>query len=348
MKYSKKIISLTITIAIVFNIFMLSDIKAMAHEAMLDVEYDNCITHESNQVPEDGIDEMWYGLEFENVCRHISHNETTIKYYFSDLSYDGTYSWPADNVGQEIKDAYANSMKKWNNVYFYSYDSDGLLQKHKVINIIEGTESDHNLTIYPTHNSSNYATTDPIGYAEIVETGTTGHFHYSEWYMQVNINYFDVNSTIGLEAVRVARERIGAHEIGHILGLRDIDSNSLCQSNVNFEHHTEIIMGYGTDPTSRALDITYKDIAGVAIMRGFHTDNDHKWLNCGLQSDGTYKILCSICNGVRYVNSLSEYTYDTYNACNGNHNLSSGIIVLVDADVEAYINGTLEINVPNN
>ena len=68
--------------------------------------------------------------------------------------------------------------------------------------------------------------------------------------------------------------------------------------------------------------VLYKDIAGVAITRGFHTDNDHKWLNCGLQSDGNYKLVCSICNGVKQVTSLSGYTYETYGACNNRHTVS--------------------------
>ena len=87
-------------------------------------------------------------------------------------------------------------------------------------------------------------------------------------------------------------------------------------------------MGYG-NIAYRTSDITYKDIAGVAITRGFHTDSDHKWLYAGQQSDGTYKLICSICNGVKYVESLSGYTYDTYNACGENHTLSSGNMMAV-------------------
>ena len=75
--------------------------------------------------------------------------------------------------------------------------------------------------------------------------------------------------------------------------------------------------------------VLYKDIAGVAITRGFHTDNDHKWLNCGLQSDGNYKLVCSICNGVKQVTSLSGYTYETYGACNNRHTVSYGNMMAV-------------------
>ncbi len=143
----------------------------------------------------------------------------------------------------------------------------------------------------------------------------------------MNVDIDDFYSVTDDDTVEATRERTGAHEIGHILGLRDIYKNELCHSDAIYDHHQEVIMG-DFSPTS-ALDITYQDIAGVAITRGFHTDNDHKWLNCGLQSDGTYKILCSICNGVRYVSSLSGYTYDTYNACNGNHSLSGGNMMAV-------------------
>ncbi len=97
----------------------------------------------------------------------------TIKYYFSNVSQDDTYTWTTDILStdaQEIKDAYANSMKKWNNIYFYSYNIYGTLEKHKVINIIEGTESDHNLIIYPTHGQFNYsAHTETDSSRELVE-----------------------------------------------------------------------------------------------------------------------------------------------------------------------------------
>lgn len=142
--------------------------------------------------------------------------------------------------------------------------------------------------------------------------------------MTVNINHFYVNSSNNADEVSLVRERTGAHELGHVLGLRDVDSINLCNATTSTEHHHELLMGYGYPLVDRSFNITYKDIAGVAILRGFHTDDDHKWLDCGVQSDGTYKLLCSICNGVKYVDSLSDFIYDTYNDCYGNHTLSSG------------------------
>ncbi len=114
--------------------------------------------------------------------------------------------------------------------------------------------------------------------------------------------------------------------MGHILGLRDVDEH--CSAHNKKDHHLEVLMGYGSPETDRSQDITYKDIAGVAITRGFHTDSDHKWLNDGIHY-GQYKLICSICNGVKKVNSLDGYVYDEYQYCQGNHSFSSGNMMAV-------------------
>lgn len=79
-------------------------------------------------------------------CPHISHEKTVVTYYFAETSKDGTYSWTTDvseTVANDIKNTYANSMKKWNNVYFYSYDdSTGLITKNKIINVVEAENAE--------------------------------------------------------------------------------------------------------------------------------------------------------------------------------------------------------------
>ena len=323
MKLRKRWISLVLTLILMVNIALSGAIQIFAHAAMLDVDYDNCIADTEG----DGINEMWYVLSKNSRCRHISHETETIKYYFADSNPDSKYTWTTDvsaSVAQEIKDAYANSMKKWNNVYFYSYDENNIVTKHKVINIVEGTKTDYDLIIYPITGGDNIATTGPLGNEEIIESGTPNHSHYSQWKMNVNVDCFYVHNGYNQAIVNSIRERNGAHEFGHVLGLRDLDSNNLCNSSKNNQHHEEVLMGYGYTLTDRASNITYKDIAGVAITRGFHTDNDHKWLNCGKQANGNYKLICTICNGVKEVKSLSGYSYNPYGACNGNHALSSG------------------------
>ena len=328
MKLNKRFIAFIMAIVMVVNFSILGAIQVFAHDAMLDVDYDDCIY----EIGADGINETWYILDKGSVCRHISHEVDTIKYYFADSVVGSTYTWTTDvsaSVAQEIKNAYAESMKKWNNVYFYSYDDNGILNKHKIINIVEGTATDHNLTIYPVTGKDFIAATGPIGTMDEIESGTVSHRHYSKWEMEVNIDYFYVHGTYTQTYIDLVRERNGAHEFGHVLGLRDVDSSNLCNATTSVQHHHELLMGYGSPMADRSSDITYKDIAGVAITRGLHTDSDHKWLNCGLQSNRKYKLLCSICNGIIEVSSLSGYTYETYGACGGNHNLSDGNMIAV-------------------
>lgn len=334
MKLIQKGFSLVIVLVVLANFPLFCIVQVTAHDAMLEVAYDNCVYVSSD----DGIDEAWYVLDNTTVCRHLSHEEHTIKYYFEESSEDGTYTWTTDvseTVAEEIKTAYANSMKKWNDVYFYSYDSSGNVVKNKIINIVEGTITDHNLSIYPGIGADYVAETNIAGTSEPIETGDVDHRHYSEWKMTVYVNHFYVHTGYDAYYVNSVRARIGAHEFGHVLGLRDVDN--YCNSTSSSQHHHELLMGYGRPQESRQQNITYKDVAGVAITRGFHTDADHKWLNCGLQSDGTYKLICSICNGVNKVDSLNGYTYDTYASCDNNHTLSSeNMMAVASCGVQDY------------
>lgn len=80
-------------------------------------------------------------------------------------------------------------------------------------------------------------------------------------------NVFDISlwKDSSHSAQEVILSRTGAHEIGHILGLRDIDS---IEGDSSKYHHEEILMGYSRFLTeTRQTEITYKDIAVVAITR---------------------------------------------------------------------------------
>ena len=171
-----------------------------------------------------------------------------------------------------------------------------------------------------------------------------GHYHYSSWIMNINVEWFveDIYQ-LTAEELNWVKETVGAHEFGHVLGLRDVDyiyrnnnNANICGSDLGIEHHSELLMGYTEQDLQNLLDITYsspnityKDIAGVAITRGFHTDEDHRWLTTGALIDGEYKLICSICNGVKYVESLTEYPHDMYMYCEGDHELSDGNMMAV-------------------
>ena len=115
----KKHIALFTALLLIVNVALLCPIYASAHASLLNVAYDDCAA----KIDGDHIDEMWYILGEGDSLKHISHEEFTIKYYFSNASLDGADTWTSNNISvelaQEIKNAYANSMKKWNNVYFY-------------------------------------------------------------------------------------------------------------------------------------------------------------------------------------------------------------------------------------
>ena len=334
MKTSKKILAFFMSLVIVVSFSVFGTVQSYAHSAMLNVNYDNCEMADGS----DGINEMWYSLTRASLCHHIPEDVYTIKYYIVE-SAPNAYTWTTDvtiDEAREIKNAYVNSMKKWNNVYFYSYNSSGIVEKRSLINITEGTASDHNLSIYPmplggeSNPDNDIATTAPVGNATIIEPGTTEHKHYNEWRMNVCVLYFAYGNPL-VRCVDFIRERVGAHELGHVLGLRDVDAEGVCNAENpnNTEHHHEILMGYGTPLAAGSKDIKYKDIAGVAITRGFHTDEDHMWLNAGVQSDGQYKLICSICNGVKMVSSLSGYSYSTYGSCGNAHTVASGNMIAV-------------------
>ncbi len=344
----KKVISFIVAFAILANLLWAGVVPTHAHEAMLEVSYDPC--EEDQDL--DSVNEAWYALVYKGECEHIGAEVQTIKYYFEEFSEGGTYTWTTnelitDEVAAAIKDAYASSMKKWNNVYFYAYDSEGRVVKRRIINIVEGTYEDHDISIYPAQKLGNVAETEPVGNGVSIETDSVNHKHFSEWLMRVNVELFceeTCNTTENVSSTVITlKERTGAHEIGHVLGLYDLDI--ICHYYIpeyvpspDKQHHHELLMGYGEPQFRRGKNITYKDIAGVAITRGFHTDNDHLWIYCGMQN-GNHKLLCSICNGVKTVSSLAGYTYEYYGDCLGNHNLSSGNMMAVasyETETESY------------
>ena len=129
-------------------------------------------------------------------------------------------------------------------------------------------------------------------------------------------------------------ECVGAHEFGHVLGLYDVDK--LCGSSEEVDHHGGILMGYGNVFDQMAQNPTYKDIAGVSITRGFHTDDNHRWM-IRTRDDGSTYLICSLCNGIRTEFTLTNGIYEgqtpvVYGSCNDNHSLTGGNMLLVATD----------------
>ena len=143
----KKATVLLLTFVTTITCSIFSSTHAFAHDALLNVTYDDCINVKNS----DGINEMWYDLEQATFIRHIDNDIDTIYYYFEDAPNGDTWSecLPSASRREAVQTAFATSMEKWNNVLFYSYDTMGNVVKHKLIHVTEGTKDIHNLSIYP-------------------------------------------------------------------------------------------------------------------------------------------------------------------------------------------------------
>ena len=123
--YIRKSLYIIMTVTLI----LCNCIQANAHDMVLYVDYDEC-SYDENADVHDDLSEIWYYVTRYNSMYHLSEETTTIKYYFADNTVDGAYNWsnavaPFSSLTTEevnqIKRAYADSMEKWNNVYFYSY-----------------------------------------------------------------------------------------------------------------------------------------------------------------------------------------------------------------------------------
>ena len=330
--------------------------EVLAHFEDIDVIYDECIP--VNYVDEDnigdGINEKWYsifpqaqGTNTYHYYKDTSIATQTIRYFFANennIDKDNPCDWYTNisqELGDEIKNNYANSMEKWNNVYAYNLGNNNQISKIKLINVFEGDENNYDLIIYPrtskAYASTTYSSNHGFNYEATLDN--YNHKHYNKYIMRVNIAAFASDNVTNRA---ISYSRVGSHELGHVLGLDDVkpyvENNELLAANC---HHEELLMGYAKDyaPDKRYTEITYKDIAGVMITMGFHTANDHKWMYTEdsnivdpetgniIINDG-YKLICSICNGVKYTTSIPEGSVE-YLSCGGNHSLTSNHMMAV-------------------
>ncbi|MCM1260875.1 MAG: hypothetical protein NC182_07095 [Prevotella sp.] len=286
-----------------------------AHPNVLDVAYD---AYQSTQDQEEE-NELWYLLHRSHIeydeYLHLSEDTTIIRYYFSDYAKnDLDYTWTTDvseEIATEIRNAFIKSLCKWNDVVYYTYDQNGNRIKRQLITIEEGTKDNYNLLIYPIGATAPYvASTAPLGEGIRIDTHTSllRHIHYEKWYMNVNLHYFYQNQDVSSQEAFIHKERTGMHELGHVLGLRDIDA--YCSFN---QHHEGLLMGYRNGLNCQ-LGATYQDIAGVAITRGYHTDEDHIWMK-RVNKDDTVDLICAICNGIIYDVKTVENNIINYQSC---------------------------------
>ena len=299
-----------------WNVFFVK-FSLSAHGTVLEVNYDEC---------GDDLEKSWYLLsdcdsdEFRHYYSHVSDN-TIIRYHIHDTGYENnSYSWTTDINeidAAQIKESLINSMKLWNDVIFYTYDENGNKIENQLVSVVEGgsNEEDHNLCIYPTNSNEGHSAS--ISYYEeyeneeqeillVEDEDNFSHKHIKKYLMVVNVPHFYECGEISNDNVLENKLYTGAHELGHMLGLKDLDR--FCSKITNNPdedwHHGEMLMGY---ESAKYEDIPYQDISGVAITRGIHTDNDHVWMK-RINEDETIDLICAQCNGILYNVNISKET----------------------------------------
>ncbi len=372
-----------VTFLLCIFLILLFSLTTVAHPLILNISYDEC----SQEELVDGKNEIWYKIDeistkFPNTSLHLSDTVDEIKYYFSPTAENSNDDWitcvkrvansspwytvlsdsEASAIANRIKSVYAESMEKWNDVYYYSYDSGGNRVANKIITVTEGTATDHNVKIYPTsQQGESIASTVIRSDVDYWDVLAHNHAHIPTYEMIVNINDFyeategitPDTETIGI----IIRENTGAHEIGHMLGLADLDgwctiecTCDICTDNDSSNdedctykgHHEEALMGYG-QTESRVTHITYKDIAGVSITRGFHTDSDHVWMLRINTENNTKDVICALCNGVKLsIQNDVQFNGGVYyylgeeipvfGSCNNAHDINNSNMLLVATD----------------
>lgn len=337
MKHIKVLFVFICIITICFiNIF---NFKIYAHSTNLGIDgyegitYDPCKPY--NQYTTDTVDsygEKWYTLNAErrgiNQISHIDDDIFTVYYKIYDDGDQTDESWV--NNYETYKRAVKLGITDWNYVGAYETDVNGVIQIIPVVNFVdvdtlEDPDSVYvNLEIHMNDNTDFGISgeIDPFYDTEVISDtqvyGGITHYHYTKYKIICYPHQYPDFLSMFQDMIRT-----GAHEAGHLLGLTDIDQLEVYPE-IGY-HHQELLMGYPLGQTEATSNITYNDLAGVLITRGIHTNDEHKWLYDECSSTiNSHKLICSICNCVKYVESLEGYEFLIYKACDNNHTVESG------------------------
>lgn len=298
----------------------------------------------------------WFYEEVFHMPESLGTSSNPVKYYFSDmgrgseshlnlsgLTYQkGTRYIMWSNIVPMLR----KGIEKWNHVYF----RDGSIDKRLVY--LEETTSVNNANIifYPSVAKSTADTYINLDYSieqAEVHPGTTEYVeescvdawsstfssieskHCSKYDIIINYREIFKNLYVGLSYdLFVSKiEKIGTHEIGHVLGLGDIN-NVRSVDNSNSAHiinRPDLIMSREFSE-NHTIEIPYKEIAGVAIFRGIHTEGEHQWLEENFNNQTRYK--CVICNGttgVRPNGTIIEYGHSS----EGSHTHTDSDLIIV-------------------
>lgn len=296
---------------------MMFSIVSHAHDASeYTLETWNTMTNDNEQ------GRNWFFMEDSHIPETLGTQNNPLLYYFNDMGIGSeshlnlssfTYQKNSRNLmWSNIKPILRKGVQKWNNVYF----RDGSVDK-RLIYIEETTSLNNaNVVFYPSaakpsvenemYDDLKYtviqnSTYTYIGTTEKVDESCVDlsdtyeeHQHCTKYQIVINIRELIKEETTH-SLLMLKTEKIGTHEIGHVLGLTDIEHKES-----SYVSHPELIMSSGYSDDNHTLDIPYQEVVGVAILRGLHTDEEHQWVEESYNGETRYK--CIICNGYTSVN----------------------------------------------
>ena len=306
------------------------NVTSFAHSSNIGIDgadgttYDECIKYELDMLADAYYEENWYTLVsyYDNNYQmdHLDDDIEIIYYEIIDNGYfDSNITWGENPT--KYKQHIQYGIDKWNNITLFKKTEAGTYTKVPLVNLVDiNSLSDRNgiepnIIIAPGYIEIEDVTGQaiPLENSFIEEdyqvVNDIAHKHYSQYLIEI---YPENMADVSIEYPYLVYTT--CHEIAHALGLQDIDAYEGC-GNFFTWHHTNLLMGYG-DVNRRDYDITYNDMAGVLLTREHHTAEDHEWLydpSVGVEQG--HKLICSLCNVVKYVNDLSSYEYDIYQSC---------------------------------
>lgn len=307
------------------------------------ITYDPCIPF-SDDYPEsaNSDNESWYSLlnviSGEEVMFHIDDDIQTIYYKIHDTNPDDLEADWGDSP-TSFKSFIKFGINHWNAISIYKTNERGHLYPTRLANFVDvdtltnGENITPNVNFYPVPGNM-YSSVS--GYCNPVESSIVSsdsqtyngieHIHYTQFNIYLVVGVLQANYDMLYSTV--------SHELGHVLGLGDIDLVE--QDSFEHYHHQEVLMGYPNGVGGTQTNVTYRDLAGVMVARGLHTNSDHIWLYDEESStEESHKLICTLCNCVKYVTSLNGYEYDTYGSCMDSctyqeaHTLESGNMIPV-------------------
>lgn len=113
---------------------------------------------------------------------------------------------------------------------------------------------------------------------------TKGNFIRKDYILQLGCDFQYKYSILNEQTV--------AHELGHVLGLGDLDGED------SSEH--KVLMGYALSISSENLShiMSYQDIQGVAVVNGLHKCSDANFMRYVKTENGYYQHICFYCDRV--------------------------------------------------